>query len=69
MKRTTLLTIAIIATAGAVSAKGHDQGRTDAPGTTVATTVGMAQTLGGSQGSRPADKGPRKSRGAANAGR
>ncbi|SDY81941.1 hypothetical protein SAMN05444004_103221 [Jannaschia faecimaris] len=67
----------IIMTATAVSAvaatgafaKGHDQGRNEGqPEISTGQTVGAAQTLGGSQGNRPADRGPTKSQGSANAG-
>lgn len=56
--------------AGGAFAKAHDQGQRDVPGTDVgATTVSSAQTLGGSQGKRPADKGPKDSPAVTKAGR
>ena len=51
-------------------AKGHDQGSTMVPGTDVGTeTVAASQSLGGSKGNRPADKGPTNSPAVTNAGR
>jgi hypothetical protein len=56
--------------AGGAFAKAHDQGQRDVPGTDVgSTTVTAAQTLGGSQGNRPADKGPKDSPATIKAGR
>ncbi|NNE79458.1 MAG: hypothetical protein HKN18_04215 [Silicimonas sp.] len=70
MKRTTILAIAVIMTAGSASAKGHDQGQTDVPGASVGSeTVGPAHTLGGARGNRPDDKGPTKARAVDKAGR
>lgn len=51
-------------------AKGHDQGSTTVPGINVGTeTVAASQSLGGSKGNRPADKGPTNSPAVTNAGR
>lgn len=56
------LTVLCLATTGAI-AKGHDQGKTEDPGTSVKTeTVAAAHTLGSAKGNRPADKGPNKSK-------
>ncbi len=60
--KTVLSAIAISALATGAIANAHDQGQTAVPGQSVKSeTVAGAHTLGGSQGNRPADKGPNKS--------
>ncbi|MDC0115933.1 hypothetical protein OAH97_00455 [Octadecabacter sp.] len=56
--KTVLITALTATLATGAFAKGHDQGRTDAPGTTAADTAAAAKTLGGSQGNRPENRGP-----------
>lgn len=60
MKLITLAAAVLCVAASSAIAKGHDQGRTDAPGANDvgSTTVGSAQSLGGAKGNRPGDKGP-----------
>ncbi len=58
---TTLLIVGM--TTGMASAKAHNQGNTEVPGTNVGSqTVSTSHVLGGIKGQRPTDKGPVKSK-------
>lgn len=55
---------ALLATVSIASAKAHNQGNTEVPGTNVQEeTVATSQALGGIKGNRPDNRGPGRNNG------
>jgi hypothetical protein len=57
-KKITAAVLALSFVATGALAKGHDQGNTEMPGTTVGATVAASQSLGAIKGNRPDERGP-----------